>query len=156
MNRQKQIDRVNYITELFVSNEQLFNTSFVPEIKARGISKVVATLPLQSHDIYGETILYINELLDRDGTIKEYRYGWELISTLKRRLSKQARHILAFDKQTHPEPPHQVDTDPFHHHYVPGDMTKRKATNVQSLEDVLSILNDYISANLEYNEGDSF
>lgn len=105
--------------------------------------------------IYGETILFISELLDLDGAIKEYRYGWELLST-KRRLSKQARHILAFDKQTHPEPPHKVDTDPFHHHHIPGDITKRKATNVQNLEDVVSILNDYIGTHLEYNENDSY
>lgn len=50
MNRQHQIDRVNYIAELFASNKQLFNTSFIPEIKVRGESKVVAKLPLQSHD----------------------------------------------------------------------------------------------------------
>ncbi|HHW35853.1 MAG TPA: hypothetical protein GXX18_00905 [Bacillales bacterium] len=156
MNRQNLIDRVNYITGLFVSNERLFNTSLVPEIKVRGISKVVATLPLQTHDVYGKTILYINELINLDGSIKEYRYGWELISTPQNKLSKQARHIWAFDKQTHPEPPHQVDSDPFHHHHVPRDMTKRKTTNVQCLEDVLSILNDYIVGNLEYDENHSF
>lgn len=156
MNRQHQLDRVNYIIKLFAVNKQLFNTSFIPEIKAQGISKVVAKLPLQSHVQFGETILYINERLDADGMVKEYRYGWELLSKPKKRLSKQARHIFAFDKQTHPEPPHQVDTDPFHHHHVPGDMSKRKSTNVQSLEDVLSILNDYIVANLEYNINHSF
>jgi hypothetical protein len=156
MSRQHQIDRVKYIAELVRSNNQLFNTSFIPEIEVKGASKVVATLPLQTHDIYGETVLYINELLDYDGTIKEYRYGWELVSTTRRRLSKQARHISAFDKQSHPEPPHKIETDPFHHHHIPGDMTKRKATNVQNLEDVVSILNDYIGANLEYNEKDSF
>ncbi len=156
MNRQHQIDRVHYIAELFSSNKSLFNSSFIPEIKVKGTRKIVAALPLQFHDFYGETVLYINELLDHDGTIKEYRYGWELVSTAKRRLSKQARHILAFDKQTHPEPPHQVDTDPFHHHHVPGDLTKRKETNVQRLEDVISILTDYIASNLKYNEKHSF
>ena len=156
MNRQHQLNRINYITELFAANRQLFNTSFIPEIKARGVSKVVAKLPLQSHVQYGDTILYINELLDEDGEIREYRYGWEIASTPRRRLSKQARHIFAFDKQAHPEPPHQVDTDPFHHHHVPGDMSKRQSTNIQSLEDVLSILNDYIAANLEYNSNHSF
>ena len=156
MNRQHQLERVNYITELFVANSQLFNTSFITEIKAKGISKVVAKLPLQTHVQYGETILYINERLDDDGMIKEYRYGWEFLSTPKKRLSKHARHIFAFDKQTHPEPPYQVDTDPFHHHYMPGDMSKRKSTNVQNLEDVLSILSDYIAANLEYNRNHFF
>lgn len=156
-NRQHQIDRVNHIAELFVSNHRLFNTSAIPEIQAKGTSKVVASLPLKAHLNYGNTILFINELMDTDGSIKEYRYGWEFVSTPRNRKSKHERHITAFDKQEHPEPPHNnINTDPFHHHHVPGEIGRRKDTNVQSLEDVLSILTDYIQADIEYKATDSF
>lgn len=155
MNRQFQIERMNHIRELFESNRQLFDTSLIPEIKIKGISKVIAELPLRHHFHHGDTILYINEKLDEAGNIEEFRYGWEL-SQKKERLSKAARHITAFDKQTHPEPPHNVKTDPYHHHHVPGDITKRKETSVQTLEDVIGILSDYMVGNFEYNEKHSF
>ena len=34
----------------------------------KGTRKIVAALPLQFHNFYGETVLYINEMLDHDGT----------------------------------------------------------------------------------------
>lgn len=157
MNRQHLRDRINYISELFESKLELFDTSSIPEIKAKGTSKVEARLALQSHFHYGETILYINELFNDDGTIEQYRYGWEYKQTPHRRISKKERHITAFDKQEHPEPPHNdIKTDPYHHHHVPGEISKRKETNVQSLEDVITILSDYIFADIKYSEKDSF
>ncbi len=156
MDRKYQQARVDFIVNLYISNPQLFDMQYVPEIKAKGISRVTATLPLRNHSVYGNTILYINEKLDDEGNIKEYRYDWEYMQTGKKPQIKQARHITAFDKQEHPEPPYTVNTEPFHHHYVPGDLSKRKDTNVQSLEDVIVILSDYIFSGTEYNHNVSF
>jgi hypothetical protein len=142
--------------QLFTKNPQLFDFEQIPEIKAKGVSKVEATLPLRDHSVYGKTILYINEKLDDEGNIKEYRYGWEYKQIGRKHLSKQAKHITAFDKQEHPEPPYTVSTEPFHHHHVPGDLSKRKDTNVQSLEDVIAILSDYILSGTKYNQYDNF
>ncbi len=156
MDRKHQQDRVNFIVNLYISNPHLFDMECIPEIRAKGISRVTAMLPLRNHCVYGNTILFINEKLDDKGSIKEYRYGWEYRQTGKRLLSKQVRHITAFDKQEHPEPPYTVNTEPFHHHYLPGDLSKRKDTNVQSLEDVIVILSDYIFSGTEYNHNVSF
>lgn len=156
MDRKHQQARIDFIVSLFTSNPQLFDLEVIPEIKAKGVSKIVAVLPLRNHSVYGNTILYINEKLDDNGSIKEYRYGWEYQQTERKRLSKQAKHITAFDKQDHPEPPYTVSTEPFHHHHVPGDLSKRKDTKVQSLEDVISILSDYIFSGTKYHQNDSF
>jgi Family of unknown function (DUF6516) len=155
MNRRYQQYRVRYIHRIFKSNPDLFNHKLAPEIKAKGLSRVVAILPLNNHEIYGETVLFINEKLDENGRIREYRYGWEL-SQREKPIGKSARHITAFDKQTHPEPPHQVDTDPYHHHHVPGDIVPRKATSVKDLETVVAIIREYIVRHEEYNENHSF
>lgn len=156
MDRKYQQARIDDIIDLFTLNPHLFETAYIPEIKAKGMSRVVATLPLRHHSVYENTILFINEKLDEEGNIIEYRYGWEYAQNQRRYLSKQAKHIIAFDKQEHPEPPHKVDTDPYHHHHVPGKLGKRKETNVHSLEDVVGILSDYIAGDLRYNENDSF
>lgn len=156
MDRKYQQERIDYIIELFILNPHLFETAYIPEIEAKGMSRVVAALPLRHHTIYGNTKLFINERLDEKGNILEYHYGWEYAQGKRKHLSKQAKHILAFDKQEHPEPPYKVDTDPYHHHHVPGELSKRKETNVHSLEDVIGILSDYITGNLHYHEKDSF
>ncbi|MDA1675542.1 toxin-antitoxin system TumE family protein [Bacillus cereus group sp. TH152-1LC] len=150
-----QIERIEHMVSLFEDNPDLFNQNLIPEIKAKGESRVVATLPLNNHETYGETILFINEKYKEDGTIEEYRYGWELSQRLKK-IGKSSRHIFAFDKQKHPEPPHNVDTDPYHHHHVPGDIKPRTETIVETLEDVVSILKDYIVGQKEYNESHHF
>jgi hypothetical protein len=147
--------RVRYIHELFRSNPDLFNQDLIPEIEAKGLSRVVATLPLKNHKIYGETVLFINEKLDENGHIEEYHYGWEL-SQRKKPIGKSTRHITAFGKQDHPKPPHQVSTNPYHHHHVPGDIVPRKATSVKDLETVVAIIREYIVRHEEYNENHSF
>ncbi|NIK13778.1 hypothetical protein BDD39_000288 [Saccharococcus thermophilus] len=147
--------RVRYIHELFRSNPDLFNHKLVPEIKTKGQSRVVATLPLNNHNIYGEAVLFINEKLDENGHIEEYHYGWEL-SQRKKPIGKSTRHITAFGKQDHPKPPHQVSTNPYHHHHVPGDIVPRKATSVKDLETVVAIIREYIVRHEEYNENHSF
>lgn len=75
MDRKHQQARIDFSVSLFTSNPQLFDFENIPEIKAKGVSKVVATLPLRNHSAYGNTILYINEKVDDDGNIQEYRYG---------------------------------------------------------------------------------
>ncbi|MFF5401168.1 DUF6516 family protein [Peribacillus butanolivorans] len=149
--QQKQIERVQFFADLFVANPQLFNHNKIPEIKAKGEKRVVATMPLNNHDIYGETVLFINEKYSDLGDIKEYRYAWEYPDKKGRdKKSKKERHITSFDRQLHPEPPRNVKTDPYHHHNVPGDTVPRTETSIKKLEDFLPILTDYINSHNEF------
>ncbi|WP_298473022.1 DUF6516 family protein [uncultured Psychrobacillus sp.] len=157
MSRQKQIDRVQFFGDLFVANPQLFNHNKIPEIKAKGEERVVATLPLNNHDIYGETVLFINEKYNKFGDIEEYRYAWEYPNIKgKYKKSKHERHITSFDKQWHPEPPRNVDTDPYHHHNEPGDTVPRTETSIEKLEDFLPILVDYINSHKQFIPSHTF
>lgn len=152
-----QIERVQYFADLFESNPQLFNHNKIPEIKAKGEARVVATLPLNNHNIYGETVLSINEKYSDLGDIEEYRYAWEYpVVQGRNRKSKHERHITSFDKQEHPEPPRHVKTDPFHHHNVPGDTVPRTETSIENLHEVIGIITDYIESNKEYIETHTF
>lgn len=154
MNSNHQESRLNYIQEIFEKNPDLFNHSLAPFLKAPGSKKVTATLPLNNHRIHGETQLFINEKITPNGDIEEYRYGWEFSGP---GYSKQTKSITAFDKQTHPEPPHNnILTDPYHHHYVTGDLKPRCDTGVQNLEDVIGILKDYIQSQRMYQNTDRF
>lgn len=157
MSSQKQRKRIDFIQELFENNPQLFNHSKIPEIKSKGENRVVAVLPLNYHNIYGETVLRINELYNESDNIKEYRYAWEYpdLKGIKKR-SKHKRHITSFDKQEHPEPPWNVDTDPFHHHNVPGNTSLRTKTSIKTLEDVVTIFTDYIVSHNRFMESHIF
>ncbi|GMO00773.1 DUF6516 family protein [Parageobacillus thermoglucosidasius] len=156
MNKQQyQQKRIQYIQELFELNPDLFDHSLVPDIRPKGSNRVVATLPLNHHEIYGETVLFINEKLDDNGNIERYNYGWEY-SQRERRMGRSVRHITAFGKEEHKNSPHCVATDPYHHHHVPGDVAKRKETSVRDLETVVAIIREYIVNNKEYNENHSF
>lgn len=149
-----QQNRLNYIHQLFVGNPDLFNHDSIPLLKAPGSKKVVGTLPLNNHLVHGETHLYIYEKLAPNGVVEEYRYGWEFSGN---GYSKQTKSITAFDKQTHPEPPHNnITTDPYHHHYVTGDLRPRCDTGVQNLKDVINILKDYLISGIAYQNSDRF
>lgn len=151
-----QENRLNYIQELFESNPDLFDHQLIPTLKAAGAKRVTATLPLNNHPIHGETVLFINETLESDGKLYEYRYGWERSTRLKR-MGKATRSIAAFDKQEHPEPPfNHIETDPYHHHHVPGDLLPRVETNIKNLDDVITFLKDYILSGKKYKSSDRF
>ncbi|WP_019415059.1 DUF6516 family protein [Paenisporosarcina sp. TG20] len=144
--------RIDEIQRLFEENQDLFNTK-KPEMvknKAKGISKVVATLPLNDHPEYGETILNISETVDDKGNIESYHYGWELSQRVKKR-SKQERHLTAFGNEDHSGPP-MFEPDPYHHHQFPHQPAQRKHTNVQDLETVVEILKNYIVGGLTYDQ----
>lgn len=150
-----QQDRIDYIRLLFESTPNLFdhNQPSMVSIKAKGSSKVKATLPLKKHPKYGETVLVISEKYNDDGKII-YHYGWEH-SQRQRKLSKIGRHITAFGNEDHSGPP-MYEKNPYHHHHIPHKPTQRKITSVTDLESVIGILSDYIIGGIEYHESDSF
>lgn len=122
--------------------------------KSKGISKVVATLPLNDHPVYGETILNISETLDGNGNIESYHYGWEFSQRVKKR-SKQDRHLTAFGNEDHSGPP-MFEPDPYHHHHIPQAPAQRKHTNVKDLETVVEIFKIYIVGGLNYHQLHTF
>lgn len=125
-------------------------------IRPKGKNKIKAILPLQDHELYGESVLFISEKLDEDGNITQYHYGWEL-SQRERSKGKKPRHIMAFGNEEHSPGTHAwVESNPFHHHHVPGEPRQRKATTVDSLEAVISILECYIYEVKNYNSTHSF
>jgi hypothetical protein len=158
MSSHKQLERINVIQKHFEDNSKLFNHARIPEVMAKGENRVVAILPLNNHAVYGETVLVINELYDEFEDIKEYRYGWEYpkVKHGNNRKSKHERHITAFDKQAHPNPPYWVETDPYHHHNVPGSTSPRTETSIETLEDVITIFSDYIVSGKEFLESHTF
>ncbi|WP_034756353.1 toxin-antitoxin system TumE family protein [Rossellomorea vietnamensis] len=152
-----QNDRIQHIQRLFESNPDVFdfNKPEVLEISAKGSKRVTAVLPLLHHDVYGETVLFINEKIENED-LKEFRYGWEL-SQRQRKLGVSSRFLTAFDKQHKPEPPYNnISTDPYHHHYEIGNKVLRTETFVQSLEDVITILRDYIISGDPYHSNHRF
>ncbi|WP_113928751.1 hypothetical protein [Bacillus sp. P14.5] len=67
------------------------------------------------------------------------------------------RFLTAFDKQYKPDPPYNnIETDPYHHHYEIGNKVPRTETSVETLEDVITILKDYIKSGRPYNNNDRF
>ncbi|MBO0602517.1 hypothetical protein I2483_12690 [Sporosarcina sp. E16_3] len=148
--------RIDEIQRLFEENPDLFDTenSEMVKVKAKGISKVVATLPLIDHPEYRETILNISEKVDEDGNIESYHYGWELSQRLKKR-SKQDRHLTGFGNEDHSGPP-MYEPDPYHHHHIPQMPAKRKHTNVKDLEKVVEIIKNYIVGGLIYDKSHTF
>ncbi|BDG33795.1 hypothetical protein [Parageobacillus thermoglucosidasius] len=101
MNKQQyQQKRIQYIQELFELNPDLFDHRLVPDIRPKGSNRVVATLPLNHHEIYGETVLFINEKLDENGNIERYNYGWEY-SQRERRMGRSELSVKKNIKTHH-------------------------------------------------------
>ncbi|SES41268.1 DUF6516 family protein [Salipaludibacillus aurantiacus] len=150
-----QARRIEYITTLFETNPQLFEhekNQSVLSIQRKGAKRIAATLPLRDHAHYGETVLVISEKLNNDGRIAEYHYGWEL-SQREHRMGKQPRHITAFGNEwKDPETPAWVDTNPYHHHHVPQEPSKRQSTGIEDLQSAITILTDFISGDLSYDK----
>lgn len=151
-----QQQRISEIQRLFEENLDLFDRKnpLMVKIKAKGISKVVATLPLINHPKYSATILNISETLEDDGEITSYHYGWELSQEVEK-LSKQRRHITAFGNEDHSGPP-MFEKDQYHHHHIPYDPAKRQHTNVKNLETVIEILKKYIVEGKIYDQSHLF
>ncbi|MGF2614541.1 hypothetical protein FZC84_21510 [Rossellomorea vietnamensis] len=152
-----QNDRIQHIQKLFESHPDLFDYTKTEIFanRARGSKKVTAVLPLKNHDVHGETVLLINEKIE-NAHLEEYRYGWEL-SQRKEKMGVSTRFLTAFDKQYKPDPPYNnIETDPYHHHYEIGNKVPRTETSVETLEDVITILKDYIKSGRPYNNNDRF
>lgn len=157
---QHQIRRLGYFASLFEdTSSSIFEKVKYPSvvyIQPKGRNKIKAAFPLIDHVIYGETILSISEKLDESGSIIQYHYGWEESQRIRTK-GKQVRHIMAFGNENHRPGSHGwVETNPFHHHHVPGEPKQRKSTTVQTLEEVIQILQTYICVGKHYDSSHNF
>lgn len=90
---------------------------------------------------YGETKMRIREWFDQEDKKIQYRYSWE-------KNTKGSGHISCWEN----EHPHGLETDPHHHHHVPGDRSQKQENfNTRDLEKALSIVEEYILENKQYD-----
>lgn len=113
------------------------------DINASGITVIKITFYLKS-GFYGETKIRVREWYDQNDNKLQYRYSWEKNRT-------KPGHISAWENEPH-ETPHGLETDPHHHHHVPGDRSKLQGNfNTRDLEKALSVVEEYILENKEYD-----
>lgn len=107
----------------------------------KGTTKVKLNLELVNHPIYGVTKFRSRETFDISGKLIRYRYCWE-------RNSKPTGHITAWEN----EHPHNLETDPHHHHHVPFDRGKVKENyNVRCFADAIEIIVQHLRTGESYN-----
>jgi Family of unknown function (DUF6516) len=102
------------------------------------------TFYLNNISSYGDTKLRVREWYNDSDIKTRYRYAWEKNRT-------KPGHISAWENEHH-DVPHGLDTDPHHHHHVPGDRTQvQENRNVRDLDAALSSVEEYISNNKPYD-----
>lgn len=112
-----------------------------------GRDVLIASIPLQEHPLYGETKIHIMEFYDSNGEL-EYHYGWE-----KNDGSKQTKHISAWGNEPHTGHRKVENTEPFHHHHIPGNLAERKdCYHIRNLRDVLEFVEEFIIYKQEYSQ----
>lgn len=124
-----------------------FNSIFrqVPDLSldydpTRNITKVMITFYLKAA-YYGDTKIRVREWYDSRDTRLNYRYCWE-------KNSSRPGHISAWED----EHPHRLDTDPHHHHHVPGSRSRVQDNyHTRDLRSVLMVVKEYIDENKEYD-----
>lgn len=87
-----------------------------------------------------------------DGKVTKYSYQWKIIIP---KLSKQSHHISAWGNDAHDaewtRAEYRVESEPHHHHHVPGDWKKRQDNwNVWTLEEAFEFVARYIRSGEEY------
>ncbi|KOP79480.1 hypothetical protein AMS59_06920 [Lysinibacillus sp. FJAT-14745] len=118
----------------------------------RTSNKLSVLFPLKEHPIHGITGLHATEKYDENGYVKEYHYSW------KRIIPKQGviyNHISAWENEPHddsntPEK-YKVNSEPHHHHHVPGDRHQRKDNfDIHTLDTAFAFVANYIESGEEY------
>lgn len=118
----------------------------------RTFNKLSVLFPLKEHSIHGITGLYATEKYDENGCVIEYHYSW------KRIIPKQGviySHISAWENESHNDPntleKFKVNSEPHHHHHVPGDRHQRKDNfDIHTLDSAFSFVAKYIESGEEY------
>ncbi len=114
-------------------------------------NKLSVLFPLKEHPVHGITGLHATEKY-KNGYVKEYHYQWKIIIPKK---GIRFSHISAWENEPHnaPNTPKEdkVDSEPHHHHHVPGDRKCRKDNfDVQTLEAAFAFIAKYIESGEEY------
>lgn len=108
--------------------------------------------PLKEHPVHGKTGLYAMERYDENGYVKKYSYQWKIIHP---KHGKHLKHISAWENEPHdaegtPEM-FRIESEPHHHHHVPGDRNLRKENwDVWTLDDAFAFIREYIETGKEY------
>ncbi|MEX2105062.1 MAG: hypothetical protein WD907_07035 [Bacilli bacterium] len=102
--------------------------------------------------VYGITHLRVIEKYDEAGIVERYNYSGEIKFPV---MGKHLKHISAWENERHDDPntpdKYKVETEPHHHHHVPGDRSKRHENrDTYALKSVLKVVEPYIINNKSY------
>lgn len=108
--------------------------------------------PLKEHPIHGKTGLHAIEKYDDDGYVCRYSYSWKIIVP---RQGVQLNHISSWGNDPHNSPgtPPEfiIETEPHHHHHVPGNRRIRKENwDIHTLDEAFTFVKFYIESGEEY------
>nr|WP_285853154.1 DUF6516 family protein [Sporosarcina luteola] len=128
------------------------DNAIYPQINSSGKNRMDVLFPLQKHPIHGITGIHAIEKY-KEGKIIRYHYHWKIISP---KMGVQMNHISGWGNDPHNSPgtPDKfiVETEPHHHHHVPGDRSQRKASyDVRTLEDVFEFVIPYFISGNAYH-----
>ncbi|MED3662073.1 DUF6516 family protein [Ureibacillus sp. FSL K6-8385] len=127
------------------------NGPIYPEYK-RTKRLLYVLFPLKKHPVHGITGLLAIEKYDADGYVEKYSYQWKVIYP---KMGKMFKHISAWENEPHDaewtEKALQVESEPHHHHHVPGDRKQRQANwDVWTLDEAFAFVAEYIESGKEY------
>ncbi|BBH23263.1 hypothetical protein Back11_46080 [Paenibacillus baekrokdamisoli] len=104
--------------------------------------RIEIIFPLKEHPVHGITGLHVIERYDDHGYVREYQYMWKVIVP---KIGVQLNHISSWGNEPHnapgTNPKFITDTEPHHHHHVPGDRSQRKENwDVHTLEQAFEFI----------------
>ncbi|MCD1260024.1 hypothetical protein B5M42_014510 [Paenibacillus athensensis] len=108
--------------------------------------------PLKEHPVHGITGLHVIERYDDQGYVKEYQYMWKVIVP---KMGVQLNHISSWGNESHNAPGTSAklitETEPHHHHHVPGDRSQRKENwHVHTLEQAFEFIIPFLESGQPY------
>lgn len=114
--------------------------------------RIEIIFPLKEHPHHGVTGLHAIEKYDDAGFVQEYQYMWKVIVP---KMGVQLNHISSWGNEAHNSPgtksEYITDTEPHHHHHVPGDRSKRQSNwNVHTLEQAFEFIIPFLESGEEY------
>ena len=134
-----------------VDSSQQADPIYLDYKRTRNLLSVL--FPLKEHPVHGKTGLYAMERYDENGYVKKYSYQWKIIHP---KHGKHLKHISAWENEPHDAEGtpgvFRVESEPHHHHHVPGDRNLRKENwDVWTLDDAFAFIREYIETGKEYN-----
>ncbi|MGM8366804.1 hypothetical protein ACLIBG_15230 [Virgibacillus sp. W0181] len=134
------------------SYQNLHTKSSIYASFKRTKTKLDVLFPLKEHPIHGITGLHAIEKYDEKGYVKEYHYQWKRIIP---KTGIKFSHISAWENEAHNAPntsyEYIVDTEPHHHHHIPGERKHRKENyDIRTLDAAFNFVVHYIRSGKEY------